>query len=43
VQLIEEEGGTIARDTTYCGGGWDRNTVERWRREAPMVEPVDGR
>ena len=41
VQLIELEDDLIIRDTIYCGGAWDRATVERWRRQDPMVERVD--
>lgn len=30
--------GRIARLTIYCTGEWDADTIERQRREAPMVD-----
>ena len=38
IQLLDIVDGKIVRDTTYCSGEWDRATIERWRREAPMID-----
>ncbi|MBW3602780.1 MAG: hypothetical protein KY434_08800 [Actinobacteria bacterium] len=35
---LDVDGGRIARLTIYCTGGWDPDTLERQRREAPMVD-----
>jgi hypothetical protein len=35
--LLELRSGRISRLTLYCTGEWDTETVERQRREAPMV------
>ncbi|MBW3664731.1 MAG: hypothetical protein KY469_16655 [Actinobacteria bacterium] len=41
---LELHGTRISRLTLYCTGGWDTQTLERQRREAPMVdtEPTGG-
>lgn len=36
--LLALNGGHIRRLTLYCTGAWDADTVERQRREAPMVD-----
>lgn len=36
--VLQLRGGRISRLTIYCTGGWDPATVERQRREAPMVD-----
>lgn len=41
VALVELRAGQIARLTVYCTGAWDERTVERQRREAPMVDRLD--
>ncbi|MPZ74693.1 MAG: hypothetical protein GEU74_16015 [Nitriliruptorales bacterium] len=35
---LEIRDGRIDRLTIYCTGGWDSDTLERQRREAPMVD-----
>lgn len=36
--LLELRDERISRLTIYCTGGWDAETVENHRREAPMVD-----
>ena len=38
VYLLFIEGDRIAKSVHYCSGPWEPATVERHRREAPMVE-----
>lgn len=35
---LELDGTDISRLTLYCTGGWDAETIERQRRQAPMVD-----
>lgn len=35
--LTADDAGRIVNDVIYCSGAWDTATVERQRREAPMV------
>jgi hypothetical protein len=38
VDLYEIAEGQIVRQSQYCSGEWSPAQVERWRREAPMID-----
>ncbi len=40
--LLDMRSARISRLTLYCTGAWDTETVERQRREAPMVDTEPG-
>ena len=39
LHVLFADGEKVSRHILYCTGSWDAETVERQRREAPMVEP----